>query len=138
MPQLSPPLRFRLHEDDWGRYGEAWCVYDEAAIVRLPVGELKAIEDAVGMSVPAMMNRWRGQYVDGMLAQMWVARRMSGITEDLADFEPLAFLAEWEPAGAADADPPDSSSSSPSAAPKLSSRGTSRSSRSSRQSRPRG
>jgi hypothetical protein len=136
--QLSPPLRFRLHTDDHDKYGSDWYVYDESAIVRLPIGELKAIEAAIGMSVLVMMNRWREGYIDGTLAQLWVGRRVNGVAEDFATFEPLAFLAEWEPAGAADADPPESSSSSPRAAPKRSSGSSSRSSRSSRTSRPKG
>lgn len=136
--QLSPPLRCRLHADDHEKYGGDWYLYDESAVIRLPIGDLKAIEAAIGMSVPVMMNRWRQGFIDGILAQIWIARRGAGLVEDFATFEPLALLAEWEQAPAGDADPPDSSSSSPQAAPKRSSAGTSRSSRSSPASRPKG
>lgn len=134
--QPLPPVRFRLHADDHGKYGAEWYVYDENAILRLPVGELRDIERAVGTPIIDVMNRGRQSYVDGTLAQMWIARRMAGITEPFADFEPLVMLADWEVVPAADADPPaESGPSSPPAARKRSSAGTSRSSRSTRTSR---
>jgi hypothetical protein len=134
--KLLPPMRFRLDPDDHEKYGSDWYTYDENTLVRLPLGELKAIEQAVGMSVPLMMDRWRGSYIDGVLAVMWTARRAAGIAEEFAAFEPVALLAEWEPAPAADADPPeDSTSSTKRAASKRSSTGTNRSSRSPRTSR---
>lgn len=136
--QLLPPLRFRLHEDDHEQYGADWYLYDEAAIMRLPVGELRDIERAVGMSLIEVMNRGRQGFVDGTLAQMWVARHLAGVVEPFADFAPLVMLADWEPIrrrAAVDADPPEASGpSSPQAARKRSSAGTSRSSRSSRTS----
>lgn len=112
--KLLPPARFRLHEDDRATYGADWYVYDEAKLVRLPLGELKAIEQALGgMSIPEMINRARLTYADATQAAMWVARRMAGVTETLDDFQPLVLLADWEPVnGGGDADPPASSSSS--------------------------
>lgn len=135
--KFLPPVKFQLHADDHEKYGADWYVYDEEAILRLPVGELRDIEHTIEMSLPEMMNRSRLMYADATLAQMWVARRMAGIKESFADFTPIVFLADWEivPAKGADADPPDSGSSKPSAAQKRSSGGSSPSSRSSRTSR---
>lgn len=114
--QLLPPVRFRLHADDHAAYGDQWWTYDESAIATLPVGELKDIERAIGMSIPTMFRRARAEYTDATLAQMWVARRLAGITEKLDDFAPTALLADWEPvegqAEAGDADPPAGDSSS--------------------------
>lgn len=134
--QLLPPIRFRLHADDHEKYGADWYVYDETAIMRLPVGELREIERAVGMSLIEVMNRGRQGFVDGTLAQMWIARRVTGVDEPYPAFEPMVMLADWEAVLAADADPPEASGpSSPRAARKRSSAGTSRSSPSSRASR---
>lgn len=110
---LLPPLKVRLAKEDHDTYGDSWYVYDEAKIIRLPVGELRDIEQAIGMSIPTMFHRHREGYIDGILGQIWLARRMSGITEPLDDFAPLALCVEWEAAGPGDADPPDLTSSSP-------------------------
>lgn len=137
MSELMPPLRVRLHPEDHEKYGGDWYTYDENAIFRLPVGEQRDIERAIGMPILDMANRGRQSYVDGLTAQIWVARRMAGVAEAFDDFSPLSLLAEWEVAGPArGADPPVSGSSSPRAAPKKSSTGASRSSPSSHGSRP--
>lgn len=127
---LLPPLKVRLAKEDHDTYGDAWYVYDEAKIIRLPVGDLQEIERAIGMSIPTMFARHREGYIDGVLGQIWVARRMSGIIEPFDDFTPLALCVEWEAAGVGDADPPDLTSSSPADPLKKSSRTTGRSSRS--------
>lgn len=118
--QLLPAVRFRLHEDDHAQYGSDWYVYDEASLIRLPLGELKQIERATDMSIPEMINRARLMHVDATQAAMWVARRMAGITEKLDEFEPLVLLADWEPVEGGDADPPASVSSSTQGEPRQS------------------
>lgn len=116
-----PPARVRLHEDDHAQYGGDWYRYDEAAISRLPVRELIAIEAEIGMAVVGMMAQAR--VIDGpgwtaaTLAQIWVARRLSGVVEAFADFAPLVLLARWESAPAGDADPPDQTSSASTSRP---------------------
>lgn len=109
--RLLSPMRFRLHEDDHERYGADWYVYDESALVRLPARELIAIEAEIGMSVLGMVDAARRPDAAGFtaatLAAMWVARRLSGVDERIADFAPMVLLAEWEPVSAGDADPPD-------------------------------
>ncbi|HEY0643870.1 MAG TPA: hypothetical protein VGD39_10660 [Nocardioides sp.] len=133
--ELLAPRRFQLHPDDHETYGDAWYTYDEAAIVRLPVGEQRDIERQTGMSLLQMFTRGRNAFIDGLTAQMWVARRMAGVTEPFDGFSPIVLLSTWEEGG--DADPPaDSPSSSRRAASKPSSNSSSRSSRSSRASRP--
>src|SRR5687767_7310287 len=109
-----PPLLLRLHEDDHERYGAGPWRYDEAALVRLPYGELVEIEAAIGMGLPVLMYRMRKGFTDATRAAVWLARRQSGISEPLDGFEPLVTLVMSEVAGD-DADPPapasDSSSS---------------------------
>ena len=122
--KLWPPLRFRFHEDDRERYGDDWYVYDEAALLRIPAPELVEIEQTVGMSVPTMLMRARQNFTDANLAATWVARRLAGVKEPFAKYQPLVLLIDWEkvprpkPAGKAagdDANPPErTSSTSPS------------------------
>lgn len=104
-------MRFRFCEDDRERYGDGWTVYDEAALLRIPARELVDIEREIGMSIVAMFNRNRQGYTDGTLAAAWVARRLAGVVESFDEFAPLVLLIEWEPVPAADADPPDQTSS---------------------------
>lgn len=111
--RLAPPMRFRLHADDWPAYGDGWTVYDESALVRVPAAELVEIERQIGMSVLTMLHRARANFVDANLAAMWVARRLAGDKRPYAEWQPLVLLAEWEQAGAGDVDPPDQSSSPP-------------------------
>lgn len=112
--KLLPPMRFRLHEDDHARYGSDWCVYDEAALVRVPARELIEIERQIGMGVRDMFHGVRANLTAANLASMWVARRLAGIAEPFDGFEPLVLLADWEPVPATDdVDPPASASSTP-------------------------
>ena len=103
--RLLPPLLIRLHEDDHERYGAGPWRYDEAALLRLPYGELVAIEAAIGMSLTRLMYRMRQDYVDARRAAVWIARRMAGISEPLDTLEPVVTLMTVEVAGD-DADPP--------------------------------
>ena len=113
--QLLPPMRFRPCADDQAQYGGGWTVYDESALTRLPARELVEIEQQIGMSLLAMLRRHRDGYVDGALAATWVARRLSGVDEPYADYQPLVLLMDWEPLPAGDVDPPaQTSSTSPS------------------------
>lgn len=114
-------LRFRFHPDDHQRYGDGWTVFDQRALGRLPVAELVEIEQTIGMSVRVLLDRLASDYADAHLAATWLARRMAGVTEDFADFNPLVLLVDWEPVPAGDADPPepaaDSTSSTPETTP---------------------
>jgi len=103
-------MRFRMHVDDHERYGDAWCVYDESALSRVPARQLIEIEAAIGMSIPAMLSRLRDpespRHTEANLAVTWVARRLAGITEPYAEYEPMVLLIDWEPVTPADVDPP--------------------------------
>lgn len=100
-------LRFRFHEDD--QYDGEW-IYDEAAIARLPLRELIAIEATIGMSISIMRFRLRGDYIDAALAATWLARKLGGIEEeDFGEYAPMVPLMDWEvlpPAQGDDAGPP--------------------------------
>lgn len=113
--RLLPTVRLRLGEPDWERYGDQWWTYDEAALVRLPVQELIAIEGELrrelGLTLQGAMLGYRQGAIDGTLALLWVARRLGGVTEPLAEFAPLVMLAEAEVPGSGDVDPPASPSS---------------------------
>ncbi|WP_330438821.1 hypothetical protein OHB44_28020 [Micromonospora sp. NBC_00821] len=109
--KLLPPMRFRFHEDDHERYGSDWWVYDEAALVRVPARQLVEIEQQIGMGVRDMCLGVRTNLTFANLASMWVVRKLAGVDEDFASFEPLVWLADWEPAPATDVDPPASTSS---------------------------
>lgn len=109
--QPLPPVRVRLHPDDHEQYGGDWYVYDESALIRMPVRDLIAIEAEIGTGILAMMAAARmldsPRWTAATLAQIWIARRMSGITEPYAEFSPLVPLSTWEPVPADDVDPPD-------------------------------
>ncbi|MET7949216.1 hypothetical protein [Micromonospora sp. NPDC005324] len=112
--KLLPPMRFRFCEDDHERYGSAWWVYDEAALVRVPASTLVEIEQQIGMGLRGMMRGVRADFTAANLASMWVARRLAGVDEPFDGFEPLVLLADWEPVPATDdVDPPASASSTP-------------------------
>lgn len=114
MMQALPALRFQLHPDDHERYGSEWYVYDESAIARMPVREQLAVEREIeavyGYGLLAMVDRMRRDMLDARLVASWLARRLAGVTESLADYEPMISLMSaeavpQEPAGD-DADPP--------------------------------
>lgn len=126
--QALPPLRFRFHQDDHQQYGADWQTYDEAKLARIRGRELVDIETAIeaefGRKLAEMLVRFRVDATDAKLALSWAARRMAGITEPLADYQPMVALMDWEladqEAAADDADPPAqgaSTSSTPTAAP---------------------
>ena len=101
-------LRFRFHVDDHAKYGADWTVYDEAALIRLPVRQLIELESSTGMSIREMMARLRGDFLDGYLAASWIAQKLAEkAIPDFDEYEPMAVLMEWEPAPAGDADPPE-------------------------------
>lgn len=115
-----PPIRFRFCEEDRAAYGDGWHVYDEAALTRLPAGDVVALEralkDGVGLNLPAALNAVRRGDTTGDLVAMYVTRWLAGERGAVAEFNPLIFQVEWEkvpeePAGD-DADPPASSPSS--------------------------
>ena len=109
--RLLPPVRFRVCDDDREKYGADWYVYDESALLRIPARDLIDIERQIGMSVLTMLKRARANYTDANLATMWVARRLSGVNEPFAEFQPLVLLADWEQVPSGDVDPPEQTSS---------------------------
>lgn len=114
--QLLPAIRFTLHPDDHDKYGDGSWVYDESAILRLPVKELVEIEASVG-PITTVLSRFREDYTDAKLAAVWVARRQAGIVEPLDGFEPLISLVSVS-MPEVDAGPPDlGSTSTPSTDP---------------------
>ncbi|HEX6968602.1 MAG TPA: hypothetical protein VF174_07320 [Micromonosporaceae bacterium] len=113
--RLLPPIRLRLGEPDWERYGDQWWTFDEADLTRMPARQLVEIErelkGALGLTILGAMASYRAGEITGTLALLWLARRMSGVVEPLAEFEPLVMLADAELLDGGDADPPASTSS---------------------------
>lgn len=114
--RLLPAVRLRFAEPDWERYGDQWWTYDEAELTRLPVQTLIAIEGELithlGLTLQDVRLSYRQGSIGGMLALLWLARRLGGVVEPLEAFEPLVMLAEAEVIGVAgDVDPPASPSS---------------------------
>lgn len=111
---VMKPMRFRFVEPgDVEKYGGDWTIYDESQLLRIPTGQLIEIERTIRMSLAMMINRGRLDFADATLAGMWVARKLAGVDEDYATFEPLILLSEWEAAPTGDdADPPDPASTS--------------------------
>ncbi len=110
-----PPVRFRFAEEDRERYGDGWWDFDEAKLLRLRSRELIAIDDALrdelGMNMLGILQAFLLGDTRGALGVMWMARRMGGVDEPLAEFDPLPHLAETQVGEVHDADPPVSTSS---------------------------
>jgi hypothetical protein len=99
---ILKPWRVRLTDpDDVARYGGRWWVYDEAAVMRLPVDELRAIEAQIyPIRLKGAIDDNRESGVMGELIALWVAMRMAADPEHpaprFADFKPLIMLADWQ------------------------------------------
>jgi hypothetical protein len=116
--QLWPPLRFRFVEpEDVEKYGSAWYVYDEAALIRLRFREQAALEEAVDMPLIEMIRGMHDRQTVPTAAGMWVVLHRLGVGGPWKDFDPLVHLVEWEkvpaeaPLDSGVAPAPDSSSS---------------------------
>lgn len=120
--QLLPPIRFRFTvDDDVAQYGDGWWLYDEAAITALPGRDLIALESALDMPLPEVMDQFRDRKTMGVMAAQWIAVHCGGHPVAWADFNPCVFLADLqygeEPAapldGSSGESPPTDSNSSP-------------------------
>ncbi|MDG4796218.1 hypothetical protein [Micromonospora sp. WMMD1082] len=126
---MLPPVRYRFAEADHEQYGSDWWTFDEAKLGELRARELMAIDkelrEALGLNTLTSLEAFLRGESAGSLAVAWLGRRLSGVVESLADFDPLLMLMETEivkPEGdaeaEADADPPATGSSeSPAATP---------------------
>jgi hypothetical protein len=100
--QLVPAIRFRFTvEGDVAAYGDGWWVYDEQALTSLPGQDLIALEEALGMPLTVVMDKFRERSALGVMAAMWIAVHRGGHTVAWADFNPLVFLADLEEVPAA-------------------------------------
>ncbi|MEU5549199.1 hypothetical protein ABZ738_05470 [Micromonospora sp. NPDC047793] len=123
MARVLPPIKFRFAEADREKYGDAWHVFDETELHGLRARELMILDAELraelGLNVITSLESFLRGDNAGALAVMWLARRLSGEVDKLADFDPLPMLAEIvtvEPE--VDADPPAmTSSESPAATP---------------------
>lgn len=108
---ILKPWRVRVTDpDDVARYGDRWWLYDEAAIMRLPVDELRAIEAEIyPVRLKAAMQDNREDGLTGELVAVWVAMRMAADPEHpapaFADFKPLIMLADWQRVPDGEVDP---------------------------------
>lgn len=111
-------FRFRFAPDDHDRYGDQWWTFDEADLARVRSRELIAIErelrSELGINfydAVVALRRPHREAVSASLAVMWIARRMAGVVESLAEFDPLVLMAESEELPETDDNPPASTSS---------------------------
>lgn len=108
---ILKPWRVRLTDPgDVARYGDRWWIYDEAAVMRLPVDELRAIETQIyPVRLKAAIDDNRESGVTGELIALWVSMRMAADPERpapaFADFKPLIMLAEWQRVPDGEVDP---------------------------------
>ncbi|MEW2474606.1 hypothetical protein AB0875_12525 [Micromonospora gifhornensis] len=129
MARVLPPVRYRFAEADHEQYGSDWHEFDEAKLGELRARELMAIDKelraALGLNTLTALEAFLRGDSAGSLAVAWLGRRLAGVVEPLADFNPLLMLMETElvqpeiaAEAEADADPPAiSSSESPAATP---------------------
>ena len=126
MARVLPPVRYRFTESDHETYGSDWWTFDESQLNGLRARELMALDSelraVLGLNVLTALEAFLRGESAGSLAVAWLGRRLSGVVEPLADFDPLLRLMETELVPAegdgADADPPATpSSDSPAASP---------------------
>lgn len=107
MPSLLKPLRFRFtNETDSGTYGNAWHVYDEAALTALPARTLMSYEQMIGVPIADVMNGVRQSSAFGDMAGSWLALVIDGSDPGpFGDYNPIVMQIEWEPVPAEDLEP---------------------------------
>ncbi|HWD08078.1 MAG TPA: hypothetical protein VHA57_03180 [Actinomycetota bacterium] len=122
MARVLPTIKYRFAEADWEQYGDQWWTFDEAQLNELRARELMAIDKelrtALGLNVITALEAFLRGETSGSLAVAWLGRRLGGVVEPLADFDPLLMLMTVERVDVAeaeaDADPPaEASSDSP-------------------------
>lgn len=95
---LLVPIRFRFTDpDDVKTYTDEWITYSEADLVHLPVDKLVELESVLGLTIPRLMNLWRGDSVLGTLAGCWVALHLANpeMAGPWEEFKPMIMLLEW-------------------------------------------
>lgn len=108
MADERPDFRMRMAPEDRERYGgPEWVSWDWDAFRDLEVGELERIEEALDMSVGEFSDEMVRRSSKGRRAALWVARRLTGVSEDYRTFTPKIMRIEFvAPDAPADADPP--------------------------------
>ncbi|MBW8801112.1 MAG: hypothetical protein JF597_48475 [Streptomyces sp.] len=95
---IFTPMQFRFEDEaDIAKYGADWFLYDEWAIVRLPVSRLLELEQATGYPVRTAFKELRQQSVLGDLLATWTAVHLADakLAGEFADWAPLVFAIEW-------------------------------------------
>lgn len=124
MDRALPPLRFRFAPEDHEQYGSDWYDFDERQLGTIRARELIALDDEckqhLRLTIVESLRLVLGGDFRAVLAVLWLARRLAGHDDKLADFNPLAAAVEMtivKTGKAADAVPPvlDSSASPQSA-----------------------
>jgi len=94
------PVEFRFTEpEDVAVYGDRWYRYSEADLIRTPARELVALEAALGMPIPDVMNGMRMSTVLGDLAAAWIGVRAYDplLAGPFNEFNPMALSLTWRP-----------------------------------------
>lgn len=118
MDRVLPKLRFRFAPEDREQYGDGWYEFDERQLGTLRAKDIIALDDeckrVLRLTIVEALRLVLSGDVRAVLAVLWLSRRLAGHADELADFNPLALAVEMKIVktdGAADAVPPDSSSS---------------------------
>ncbi len=86
----------KLCEEDAAAYerGDEWFRFDEEEIMNLRSSTLEAMEIQMNLPVAAMVIAMNSKGTRGVRGMFWVARRLAGVAERFADFDPRWLKAQ--------------------------------------------
>lgn len=100
-------IKFRLGKADAEVYpdGDQWFVFDLDALMDMPSSELELLESAMdGYSFGSLFEEFGRKTARSVRTAFWVARRIAGVNEQYANFDPRLWSAEIEAAGSGPAE----------------------------------
>lgn len=85
-------LWLRMCDEDLQRYGgPEWVGLDFGALYHSPASVLEALEDEIPIPLADLMFLIPGQRARAVREALFVARRMAGVQEKWADFDPITM-----------------------------------------------
>lgn len=109
-------IRFRLGKADAEKYpdGGEWFTFDLDALMDMPSSELEKLEAAMdGYSFGSLLLEYRDKTARSVRTSFWIARRLAGVNEKFANFDPRIWQADVEHVDAEPAEGSDPLESSP-------------------------
>jgi hypothetical protein len=91
-------MKFRLCAEDREKYpaDQEWFEFSVDLLADQPASFVDEFERTIGMSVPVFGTQLEETTTRGLKAAFWVARRIAGVQEDYAAFDPKVWKAEQE------------------------------------------